>query len=146
VQQLDHLRARGRRMQWKRQDIAGARPCEGVTCGSIFVEADPDGKEVEGERIDEPAQAIALAEVLVDDESVGKTQPRREAPALVPPTVTPCALRTRLAVGMTTIFAFLPPETFRNRSRMARSFSLFSAPPMGMIQPRVSPGGILPGM
>src|SRR5450755_3117381 len=52
----------------------------------------------------------------------------------------------RLAVGMTTILAFEPPDTRMKRSRMWRSFSLFSAPPMGTIQPRVSPGGILLGI
>src|SRR5580692_678140 len=52
----------------------------------------------------------------------------------------------RLAVGITTILAFAPPETRMKRSRMWRSFSLFSAPPMGTIQPRVSPWGILLGI
>src|SRR5580692_13135064 len=52
----------------------------------------------------------------------------------------------RLAVGITTILALEPPETRMKRSRMRRSFSLFSAPPIGTIQPRVSPGGILLGI
>src|ERR1700734_3438172 len=52
----------------------------------------------------------------------------------------------RLAVGITTISAFAPPETRTKRSRMWRSFSLFSAPPMGTIQPRFSPSGILLGI
>src|SRR5450631_2709494 len=52
----------------------------------------------------------------------------------------------RLAVGITTMSASAPPETRMKRSRMGRSFSLFSAPPMGTIQPRVSPGEILLGI
>src|ERR1700682_5743345 len=52
----------------------------------------------------------------------------------------------RLAVGITTILALAPPETLMKRSRMRRSFSLFSAPPMGTIQPRVPPEGILLGI
>src|ERR1700734_625915 len=52
----------------------------------------------------------------------------------------------RLAVGITTISAFAPPETRTKRSRMWRSFSLFSAPPIGTIQPRFSPSGILLGI
>src|SRR5580692_8161459 len=52
----------------------------------------------------------------------------------------------RLAVGITTILALEPPETRMKRSRMRRSFSLFSAPPIGTIQPRVSPWGILLGI
>src|SRR5580692_10789393 len=52
----------------------------------------------------------------------------------------------RLAVGITTILAFAPPETRMKRSRMWRSFSLFSAPPIGTIQPRFSPSGILLGI
>src|SRR5580692_7813096 len=52
----------------------------------------------------------------------------------------------RLAVGITTILASSPPETSTKRSRMRRSFSLFSAPPIGMIQPRVAPSGILLGI
>src|ERR1700753_3283407 len=52
----------------------------------------------------------------------------------------------RLAVGMTTMSAAAPPEQRTKRSRMRRSFSLFSAPPMGMIQPRVSPSGTLLGI
>src|ERR1700675_60122 len=52
----------------------------------------------------------------------------------------------RLAVGITTMLALAPPETCMKRSRMWRSFSLFSAPPIGTIQPRVSPSGILLGI
>src|SRR5512139_4328299 len=39
-----------------------------------------------------------------------------------------------------------PPEHCTKRSRMWRSFSLFSAPPIGMIQPRVWPSGTMLGM
>src|SRR3984893_13395534 len=53
---------------------------------------------------------------------------------------------TRLAVGITTTSAASPPETRTKRSRIRRSFSLFSAPPMGTIQPRVSPSGTLLGI
>src|SRR5271156_834267 len=52
----------------------------------------------------------------------------------------------RLAGGMTTILAVVLPETRTKRSRIWRSFSLFSAPPMGTIQPRVSPAGVLLGI
>src|SRR5579863_827677 len=52
----------------------------------------------------------------------------------------------RLAVGITTMLALDPPETRMKRSRMWRSFSLFSAPPIGTIQPRFSPSGILLGI
>src|ERR1700730_11383983 len=47
---------------------------------------------------------------------------------------------------MTTISASAPPETRTKRSRIWRSFSLFSAPPIGTIQPRLSPWGILLGI
>src|SRR5882724_9737392 len=52
----------------------------------------------------------------------------------------------RLAVGITTMSAASPPETRTKRSRIRRSFSLFSAPPMGMIQPREWPSGTLLGI
>src|SRR5882757_1086356 len=52
----------------------------------------------------------------------------------------------RLAVGITTMSAAPAPETRTKRSRIRRSFSLFSAPPIGMIQPRVSPSGTLLGI
>src|ERR1700722_11908235 len=52
----------------------------------------------------------------------------------------------RLAVGITTISAAAPPETRTKRPQMRLSFSLFPAPPMGTIQPRAPPGGILLGM
>src|SRR5512137_2989577 len=52
----------------------------------------------------------------------------------------------RLAVGITTRSASRPPETRTKRSRMWRSFSLFSAPPIGTIQPRVAPSGTLLGI
>ncbi len=42
-------------------------------CRGVLVEADADGERVVGERGDEPAQAVALAEMLVDDEAVGQT-------------------------------------------------------------------------
>src|SRR5437899_11712006 len=42
---------------------------------------------------------------------------------------------------MTTMSASPPPDSRTKRSRMRRSFSLFSAPPIGTIQPRFSPGG-----
>src|SRR5215467_227864 len=47
---------------------------------------------------------------------------------------------------MTTRSALAPPETRTKRSRMRRSFSLFSAPPMGMIHPRRPPAGTLLGI
>src|SRR3981081_472809 len=52
----------------------------------------------------------------------------------------------RLAVGITTMSAVSPPETRTKRSRIWRSFSLFSAPPMGTIQPRDWPSGTLLGI
>src|SRR5260221_9791931 len=51
----------------------------------------------------------------------------------------------RLAVGITTMSARSPPEVCTKRSRICWSFSLFSAPPIAMIQPRVPPSGILLG-
>src|SRR5215212_5063304 len=38
-----------------------------------------------------------------------------------------------------------PPETSTKRRRMRRSFSLFSAPPIGTIQPRAPPSATLLG-
>src|SRR5262245_53052127 len=46
---------------------------------------------------------------------------------------------------MTTMSAASPPETSTKRRRMRRSFSLFSAPPIGTIQPRASPSATLLG-
>src|SRR5258708_27757125 len=51
----------------------------------------------------------------------------------------------RLPVGITTMSARSPPEVCTKRSRICWSFSLFSAPPIAMIQPRVAPSGILLG-
>src|SRR5271167_768835 len=42
--------------------------------GGIFIEADADGKRVVGERGDQTAQAVALPEVLVNDESIRESQ------------------------------------------------------------------------
>src|SRR6185503_9727641 len=46
---------------------------------------------------------------------------------------------------MTTMSSSSPPEASTNRRRMLRSFSLFSAPPIGTIQPRVLPSTTLLG-
>src|ERR1700720_3092780 len=47
---------------------------------------------------------------------------------------------------MTTMSASPAPETRTKRSRIRRSFSLFSAPPIGTIQPRLWPSGTLLGI
>ncbi len=39
--------------------------------GGILVESDADRERVVGERGEEPPEAVALAEVLIDDEAVG---------------------------------------------------------------------------
>ena len=46
--------------------------------GGVFVQADADGERVVGEGGDQPSQAIALTEVLVDDESISESQTRRQ--------------------------------------------------------------------
>ncbi len=45
----------------------------------VLVEADADRERVVGERGHEAAEAVALAEMLVDDEAVGQAEARREA-------------------------------------------------------------------
>src|SRR6188472_1226918 len=47
---------------------------------------------------------------------------------------------------MTTMSASSPPETFTKRARILGSFSLFSAPPIGTMWPRVSPSGTRLGL
>ena len=44
----------------------------------VLVETDADGERVVGERGEQPAQAVALPEMLVDDEPVGEPETRRE--------------------------------------------------------------------
>src|SRR6185503_19023324 len=51
------------------------RPDEG---GRVLVEPEADRERVVGERGDEAAEAVALAEVLVDDESIREAEARRE--------------------------------------------------------------------
>src|SRR5690606_25806587 len=46
--------------------------------GGVLVEADTDGKGVKSEDREQPAEPVALAEVLVDDDAVGQTEARRE--------------------------------------------------------------------
>jgi len=53
---------------------------------------------------------------------------------------------TRLAVGDDDDVGLLGTETRTKRSRIRRSFSLFSAPPIGTIQPRLWPSGTLLGI
>ena len=45
--------------------------------GRIFVEADTDRKRVVRERREQATEAVALPEMLIDDELVGQAQPRR---------------------------------------------------------------------
>src|SRR5215469_15754615 len=51
------------------------RPDEGCR---VLVEPDPDGEGVVGKRGEQPPEAIALTEMLIDDETVGQPQARRE--------------------------------------------------------------------
>ena len=47
--------------------------------GGVLVEADADGERVVGERGEEAAEAVALAEVLVDDDAVREAEARARA-------------------------------------------------------------------
>src|SRR6202008_742841 len=47
----------------------------------VLVESDADRERVVGERGDEPPEAVALAEMLVDDEPVREAEARREPDA-----------------------------------------------------------------
>src|SRR5262245_25261803 len=49
--------------------------------GRVLVEPEAHRERVVGERGDEAAEAVALAEMLVDDEAVGEPEARREADA-----------------------------------------------------------------
>ena len=49
--------------------------------GGVLVEADADRERVVGERGEQAAEAVALAEVLVDDEAVGEAEPGRQRDA-----------------------------------------------------------------
>src|SRR5579871_5595182 len=109
--------------------LIGAHECRGV-----LIQAEANGKGVVRERGEEPAEAVALAEMLVDDEAVGEAEPRSKAhaagdhrgalvtcgnhvlredagAALVPPTVTPCALRRRMSLA-----TGVPPRSVVSRS------------------------------
>src|SRR5690606_31022543 len=55
------------------QHVVG--PDEG---GGVLVQADADRERVEGQRRDQAAEAVALAEVLVDDEAIGQAEPGRQ--------------------------------------------------------------------
>ena len=46
--------------------------------GGVLVEAEADRERVVGERGEQAAEPVALAEVLVDDEAVGEPEPGRE--------------------------------------------------------------------
>src|SRR5258708_20736849 len=46
--------------------------------GCVFIETDAYGKRVVGQRGDQTAQAVTVTEVLVNDETIGESQPRRE--------------------------------------------------------------------
>ena len=52
--------------------------------GRILVQPDPDGERIVGQGREQPAQPIPLAEMLVDDDAVGKTQPGGEGHDLGP--------------------------------------------------------------
>ena len=47
----------------------------------VLIEADADGKRIVGECGYEASQTVALTKVLVDDESIGESQTRRESDA-----------------------------------------------------------------
>src|SRR5207342_1655568 len=47
----------------------------------VFVETDADRERIEGERGEQATDAITLAEMLVDDETIGQTQAGRQAHA-----------------------------------------------------------------
>ena len=49
--------------------------------GGVLVQADADRERVVGQRRDQAAEAVALAEMLVDDEAVGQAQARGQAHA-----------------------------------------------------------------
>src|ERR1700724_4063171 len=49
--------------------------------GRVFIETDADGKRVVRQRRDQTPQAIALPEVLIDDEAIREAEARREAHA-----------------------------------------------------------------
>src|SRR6266481_2163201 len=49
--------------------------------GRVFIETDADGKRIVRQRRDQTPQAIALPEVLIDDEAIRETEARREAHA-----------------------------------------------------------------
>ena len=61
----------------------------------VLVQADADGERIVGQRGEQPAQPVALAEVLVDDDPVGETRARapgsRSWPAARRP---PCRTRS----------------------------------------------------
>src|ERR1700674_4267232 len=46
--------------------------------GCVFIETDAYGKRVVSQRGDQTAQAVTLTEVLVNDETIGESHPRRE--------------------------------------------------------------------
>ena len=49
-----------------------------MNAGGVLVQPDPDGERVVGQRGEQPAQPVALAEVLVDDDPVGEAEPGSE--------------------------------------------------------------------
>ena len=120
-------------------DAAAALDFEGVVGadegGGVLIETDADGERVVGQGSEQPAETIALAEVLVDDEAVGQAQARARAarcrrwprsprrrrqscarsgcwrPRSCPPTVTPRALRARISLA-----TGVPPSRVVTRS------------------------------
>ncbi len=81
------------------RDSAGAGDVGGVArvdeVGRVFVEVDADREGVVGEGAQEAAQAVALAEVLVDDDAVGEAEAttfsRRSPPAAAAASRRACA-------------------------------------------------------
>ncbi len=66
-------------------DAAAALDLDGLVGADesrrVLVEADADRERVVGQRREQAAEPVALAEVLVDDEAVGEAEARREAHA-----------------------------------------------------------------
>jgi len=66
----------------------------------VFIQTDPDREWIVGQGRDQAPETVALTEMLTDEPSSPKAiicSLRMLAPALVPPTVTPWALRTRMS-------------------------------------------------
>ena len=90
--------------------------------GGVLVQPDADGERVVGQRGDQPAEPVALAEVLVDDEAVGQPQARARARTLSPRRRGPSSPKRDHVLAQDAAPALVPPTARRRRCAAAAAW------------------------